>query len=60
VEAGDDTNVLLAMEECLRHAGVAGVAGEISKYSTTASKRLQLATEASGDGSDEKRANCEG
>jgi protein ImuA len=48
VEAGDDTNVLLAMEECLRHAGVAGVVGEISKYSTTASKRLQLAAEASG------------
>ncbi|QNA83776.1 damage-inducible mutagenesis protein [Sphingomonas sp. So64.6b] len=48
VEAGSDTNVLLAMEECLRHAGLAGVVGEITKYSTTASKRLQLAAEASG------------
>ncbi|HEX4693617.1 damage-inducible mutagenesis protein [Sphingomonas sp.] len=48
VEAGSDTNVLLAMEECLRHPGVAGVVGEVTKYSTTASKRLQLAAEASG------------
>lgn len=48
VEAGSDTNVLLAMEECLRHAGIAGVVGEIAKYSTTASKRLQLAAESSG------------
>jgi protein ImuA len=48
VEAGSDTNVLLAMEECLRHAGLAGVVGEVAKVSTTASKRLQLAAEASG------------
>ncbi|TPG40522.1 damage-inducible mutagenesis protein [Sphingomonas koreensis] len=48
VEAGSDVNVLLAMEECLRHAGLAGVVGEIGKYSTTASKRLQLAAEGSG------------
>ena len=48
VDAGSDTNVLLAMEECLRHAGIAGVVGEITRYSTTASKRLQLAAEASG------------
>jgi len=48
VEAGSDTNVLLAMEECLRHPGLAGVVGEVKKYSTTASKRLQLAAEASG------------
>jgi protein ImuA len=48
VEAGSDANVLLAMEECLRHAGVAGVVGEVTKYSTTASKRLQLAAEGSG------------
>jgi protein ImuA len=48
VEAGSDANVLLAMEECLRHAGLAGVVGEIDKYSTTASKRLQLAAEGSG------------
>ncbi|HVJ02953.1 MAG TPA: damage-inducible mutagenesis protein [Sphingomonas sp.] len=48
VEAGSDTNVLLAMEECLRHAGLAGVVGEVAKLSTTASKRLQLAAERSG------------
>ena len=48
VEAGSDANVLLAMEEALRHAGLAGVVGEIGRYSTTASKRLQLAAEASG------------
>ena len=48
VEAGSDSNVLLAMEECLRHAGLAGVVGEVAKYSATASKRLQLAAEASG------------
>jgi protein ImuA len=48
VEAGSDANVLLAMEECLRHAGLGGVVGEIGKYSTTASKRLQLAAEGSG------------
>jgi protein ImuA len=48
VEAGSDTNVLLAMEESLRHAGIAGVVGEVGKYSTTASKRLQLAAESSG------------
>lgn len=48
VEAGSDTNVLLAMEECLRHQGLGGVVGEVTKYSTTASKRLQLAAEASG------------
>lgn len=48
VEAGSDTNVLLAMEECLRHPGLAGVVGEVAKISTTASKRLQLAAEGSG------------
>jgi protein ImuA len=48
VEAGSDTNVLLAMEECLRHPGLAGVVGEVAKMSTTASKRLQLAAEGSG------------
>lgn len=48
VEAGSDKNVLLAMEECLRHEGVGGVVGEVRKYSTTASKRLALAAEGSG------------
>jgi protein ImuA len=48
VEAGSDANVLLAMEECLRQPGLAGVVGEVAKYTTTASKRLQLAAEGSG------------
>lgn len=48
VEAGSDANVMLAMEECLRHPGLGGMVGEIGKYSTTASKRLQLAAEGSG------------
>ncbi|MES2291478.1 MAG: damage-inducible mutagenesis protein [Pseudomonadota bacterium] len=48
VEAGSDANVLLAMEECLRHAGIGAVVGEIGKCSTTATKRLQLAAEGSG------------
>lgn len=48
VDAGSDTAVLLAMEECLRHPGLAGVVGEVRKISTTASKRLQLAAEGSG------------
>lgn len=48
VEAGSDANVLLAMEECLRVPGLGGVVGELGKYSTTASKRLQLAAEGSG------------
>ncbi|WP_010339398.1 ImuA family protein [Sphingobium yanoikuyae] len=48
VEAGGDTNVLIAMEECLRHAGLGGVVGELRKMSLTASRRLQLAAEQSG------------
>lgn len=47
VEAGSDTNVLIAMEECLRHRGLGGVVGEVAKVTTTATKRLQLAAEAS-------------
>jgi protein ImuA len=47
VDAGSDTNVLLATEECLRQPGLAGVVGEVAKPSTTASKRLQLAAEGS-------------
>jgi protein ImuA len=58
VEAGSDANVLLAMEECLRHAGLAGVVGEIGKYSTTASKRLQLAAEGSGVAAFVFRRSC--
>jgi protein ImuA len=48
VEAGSDTNVLIAMEECLRHEGLGGVVGELRKISLTASRRLQLAAEGSG------------
>jgi len=48
VEAGSDTNVLIAMEECLRQPGLGGVIGEVDKVGTTASKRLQLAAESSG------------
>lgn len=48
VEAGSYTNVLTAMEECLRHPGLAGVVGELGKVSLTAPRRLQLAAEASG------------
>ncbi len=48
VEAGNDTNVLIAMEECLRHPGLGGVVGELGKVTLTASRRLQLAAEQSG------------
>ena len=47
VQAGSDTNVLIAMEECLRHRSLAAVVGELAKASTTATKRLQLAAEKS-------------
>ena len=41
--------VLLTMEEGLRHRGLAGVVGELAgRLSLTASRRLQLAAEASG------------
>ena len=45
-EAGQDA--LLVMEEALRHPGLAGVVGEVGKMGLTASRRLQLAAEASG------------
>ena len=48
VEAGDDRGVLTAMEEALRHEGLAGVVGELRKLPSIASKRLQLAAEKSG------------
>lgn len=47
-EAGSEKTVLACLEEGLRHAGLAGVVGEVSRLSMTASRRLQLATEASG------------
>jgi protein ImuA len=46
VEAG--SSVLLAMEEGLRQRGLAGVVGEVEKMGLAASRRLQLAAEASG------------
>ena len=45
-EAGKDA--LLVMEEALRHPGLAGVVGEVGRMGLTASRRLQLAAEASG------------
>jgi protein ImuA len=47
-ECGNERTVLICMEEGLRHAGLAGVAGEVARLSMTASRRLQLAAEASG------------
>jgi protein ImuA len=48
-EAGRPRAVLLAMEEGLHHAGLAGVVGELSgRLTLTASRRLQLAAEQSG------------
>jgi protein ImuA len=47
-EAADEKTVLLCLEEGLRHGGLAGAAGEVSRLSVTASRRLQLAAEASG------------
>jgi protein ImuA len=48
LEAGDERGVLQAVEEGLRHGGLAGVVGETSSLPMTASRRLQLAAEASG------------
>ena len=45
-EAG--CHVLLVMEEALRHPGLAAVVGEVGRLNLTASRRLQLAAEASG------------
>jgi protein ImuA len=47
-EGGDEKTVLACVEEGLRHAGLAGVVGEVSTFAMTASRRLQLAAEASG------------
>ena len=48
VEAGRDREVLPLVEEALREKGLAAVVGEITRLSLTASRRLQLAAEASG------------
>jgi protein ImuA len=47
-EAGDEKTILLVCEEGLRHAGLAGVVAEVSRLPMVASRRLQLAAEASG------------
>jgi protein ImuA len=47
-EGSDEKTVLLCLEEGLRHTGLAAAAGEISGLPMTASRRLQLAAEASG------------
>jgi len=48
VEAGDAQAVLACFEEGLRHAGLGAVVAELTRLSMTASRRLQLAAEASG------------
>lgn len=48
VEAGDEKTLLTCFEEGLRHGGLAGVVAELARLSMTASRRLQLAAEASG------------
>lgn len=47
VEAGDDKAVLACFEEGLRHRGLGAVVAEVARLSMTASRRLQLAAEAS-------------
>lgn len=47
-ELGSDADVLAAMEEGLRIAGLGAVVGEVRRLGLAASRRLQLAAEASG------------
>jgi protein ImuA len=47
-ETWKDAEVLPAMEDSLRHGGLAGVVGELVKLPLTPSRRLQLAAETSG------------
>jgi protein ImuA len=47
-ETWKDAEVLPAMEEGLRHGGLAGVVGELVKLPLTPSRRLQLTAESSG------------
>lgn len=44
-EARDDAGLLAAMEDALRHRGLAAVIGEVGKASLTATRRLQLAAQ---------------
>ncbi|MAA99174.1 MULTISPECIES: ImuA family protein [Hyphomicrobiales] len=48
VECGDEKALLACFEEGLRHPGLGAVVAEVSRLSMTASRRLQLAAEASG------------
>ena len=48
VEISRDAEVLPAMEDGLRHGGLAGVVGEVARLGLTASRRLHLAAEGSG------------
>lgn len=48
VEAGRDQEVLPLVEEALHERGLAAVVGEVTRLSLVASRRLQLAAEASG------------
>jgi protein ImuA len=47
-ECRKDEDVLAAMEEGLRHGGLAAVIGEVGQVSMAATRRLQLAAEESG------------
>ncbi|HLY90640.1 MAG TPA: ImuA family protein [Acetobacteraceae bacterium] len=47
-EGSDEKMVLACLEEGLRHPGLAGVIGEVSNLTMTASRRLHLAAETSG------------
>ena len=47
-EAYRETDILAAMEEGLRHRGLAGVVGEVARLGLTPSRRLQLAAEETG------------
>jgi len=44
-EARDDAELLAAMEDALRHRGLAAVIGDVRKASLAATRRLQLAAE---------------
>lgn len=48
VEAGDEKQLLTCFEEGLRHGGLGAVVGEVGRLPMVASRRLQLAAEASG------------
>ncbi len=47
-ETGRESEILPAVEEGLRHRGLAGVVAEIARLGLTSSRRLQLAAEPSG------------